>query len=646
MESLSSILGPLRLDAKKFTTNPVDEYRSHISELLADLTGGEPAVIKSALQSTQILGKGDLNLAVPALRLPGNPNDTARKIQEEFPSNSPLVERPIVDRSFVQFFFKPAPLAAIVLPLTLDEADSYGRDPTMGLRDPNDPSNGPKRIVIDFGSPNIAKPFHQGHLRSTIIGGFLANVYEQSGWDVVRLNYLGDWGKQYGVLGVGFLDYGSQQELERDPIDHLFQVYVEISALARKQKEDISKKEAHIAELKAKNEPIEALEAELQTDCYNSVDERARRYFKQMCDGDGDALRLWSTFRELSIEQYKKTFARLNIHYDVYDGESQIKEASMKEAARILEEKGFSEESQGARIVDLTKYSKKLGKAIVQKKDGTSIYLTRDIGAVFERFEKYRYDKMIYVIANQQDLHMMQLIKIIELMGRPNLAESLQHVNFGLVAGMSTRKGTVKFLDDILRDAADKMHEVMRANESKYTQVKDPEKTADILGISAVIVQDMSGKRINGYTFDMDRMTSFEGDTGPYLQYSHARLCSIIRKADVQLEELKKAEFSLLTEKHATDLVRTLAQWPDVFRNTYKTQEPVTVLTYLFKLTHALNSSYDHLNVLKSETEVKRARLALYCSVKNVLCSGMKILGLNPVTRVALEGLYGMNNTK
>lgn len=382
-----------------------------------------------------------------------------------------------------------------MLPLILELGADYGRDLTLGLRDPSDPAKGRKRVVVDFGSPNIAKPFHAGHLRSTIIGGFLANLYEQANWEVVRLNYLGDWGKQYGVLGVAFADYGSEDELQRDPINHLFHIYVKASAKARDQQALIKGKEDELAQRKTLGEPTDTVELALQQLRDESVDERARRYFKRMCDGESEELALWKRFREQSIERYKETFARLNITYDVYGGESQIKESSMEAAARILEEQGLSEDSQGAKIIDLTKYSKKLGKAIVRKKDGTSIYLTRDIGAVFERYEAYQYDKMLYVIANQQDLHMAQLIKIIELMGRDDLASRLQHINFGLVLGMSTRRGTVRFLDDILRDTADKMHEVMRSNPAKYAQVANPEKTADILGISAVLVQDMSGKR-------------------------------------------------------------------------------------------------------------------------------------------------------
>jgi arginyl-tRNA synthetase len=272
---------------------------------------------------------------------------------------------------------------------------------------------------------------------------------------------------------------------------------------------------------------------------------------------------------------------------------------------------------------------------VVKKKDGTSLYLTRDIGAMMERFDKYHFDKMIYVVASQQDLHLAQLFKIVEVMGFPDLASRCVHVNFGMVLGMSTRKGTAKFLDDILRDVGDKMHEVMRANEDKYKQVEDPVKTADTLGISAVMVQDMTGKRINNYTFDMNRMTSFEGDTGPYLQYAHARLSSIVRKVATQAtpEDLLNADYSLLKEKQAIDLVRSLAQWPDTFLQTVKTQEPITTLTYLFKMTHALSSSYDHLQVVGSEPALLKARMALYVCARQVLSNGMRLLGLTPLDR-------------
>lgn len=500
----------------------------------------------------------------------------------------------------------------------------YGRNKFNGLRDPSDPSQGKKRIIVEFSSPNIAKPFHAGHLRSTIIGGFIANVYEAAGWDTIRINYLGDWGKQYGLLALAYERYGSEEELKKDPINHLYELYVKMNADMSKEKEDIAKE-------KAEGKDITEREA-------NSLDEQARQYFRKMVDGDPAAVALWKRFRELSIVRYKQTYARLNIHFDDYSGESQVTEEAMERTAKQMAEKKISTESEGAMIVNFAelipgKEGKRLERPIVRKKDGTALYLTRDISELLNRHEKYKFDKMIYVVASQQDLHLRQLFKIIELLGHKEIADKVQHITFGLVLGMSTRKGTAKFLDDILRDVADKMHEVMKKNDVKYCQVANPEATADILGISSVMVQDMSGKRINNYKFDMDTMTSFEGDTGPYLQYAHARICSIERKAALSKEDLASADLSLLTEAHAIDLIRLLAQWPDVVSTVLKSLEPTNILTYLFKMTHVLSGSYDHLRIVGSEPELKKARMALYDAARIVLANGMKLLGLDPVER-------------
>jgi len=379
--------------------------------------------------------------------------------------------------------------------MILKSGPVYGFNQNLGLKDPADPSQGRKKMIVEFSSPNIAKPFHAGHLRSTIIGGFLANLYEGAGWDVTRMNYLGDWGKQYGVLALGFEKFGSEEELLANPIGHLYDVYVKISKISHDEGEELKALKEQIKQAQEKGEDVKELEEKVQKIEEEGVDEQARKYFKRMVDGDPEALGVWKRFRDLSIEKYKATYARLNIRYDEYSGESQVKDESMDHAAKVLAETGVSEESEGAVVVDLTKYSKKLGKALVKKKDGTSLYLTRDIGAAAERFEKYKFDKMIYVVASQQDLHLAQLFKIMEVMGRKDISERCQHINFGMVLGMSTRKGTAKFLDDILRDVGEKMHEVMRKNEDKYKQVEDPEKVADVLGISAVMVQDMKGKR-------------------------------------------------------------------------------------------------------------------------------------------------------
>ncbi len=309
------------------------------------------------------------------------------------------------------------------------------------------------------------------------------------------MNYLGDWGKQYGVLANGYQQFGSEQELLKDPIAHLFDVYVKINERKTPQDKVIKEKKEQLKAIQEKGESTEELEKELAGLVEESEDEKARKYFKRMEDGDEEALALWRKFRDLSIAKYKETYSRLNIQYDRYSGESQVTAESIDTAVQTLENTGVSQHSEGAVIVDLTSHSKKLGKAIVKKKDGTSLYLTRDIGELLQRYKDYTFDKILYVAASQQDLHMAQLFKIVELMGRKDISDKCQHINFGMVLGMSTRKGTVKFLNDILHDVGEKMHEVMRANQAKYEQVEEPEKTADIVGITAVMVQDMSGKR-------------------------------------------------------------------------------------------------------------------------------------------------------
>ncbi|KAI5465386.1 hypothetical protein BGZ63DRAFT_373448 [Mariannaea sp. PMI_226] len=606
-------------------TNPVDIYRSHITGLMHEITGVDTSIIYPAVQWTQSLDKGDAILAVPALRVKGKkPNELSEEWVSKFPE-SPLVEKPIAAGPFISFFFKPGVLTKFLIPNIRSHGENFGKNPNNGLKDPKDPNSGKKKMIVEFSSPNIAKPFHAGHLRSTIIGGFLSKLYEAAGWDVTRINYLGDWGKQYGLLALAWEKWGEEEALQADPINHMFNLYVRINQDMAVEKEEIDTK-------KAAGEDVTELLA-------NCLDEQARKYFRRMTDGDETAVALWKRFRDLSIVRYKQTYSRLNIEYDVYSGESQVPESDMEISAKVLADKGVSEDSNGAVLIDFSKHvagkpGKSLEKAVIRKRDGTALYLTRDISELLNRHKKYNFDQMIYVVASAQDLHLKQLFKTVELMGHGDVAKKCQHINFGLVLGMSTRKGTVKFLDDILRDVAETMHEVMKKNETKYSQIENPEAVADILGISSVMVQDMSGKRINNYKFNMETMTSFEGDTGPYLQYAHARLCSIGRKAGLSEEELASADLSLLTEKHATDLVRLLSQWPDVVQNTLKTLEPTTILTYLFKMTHAVSSSYDHLRIVGSEKELQKARMALYDAARTVLSNGMKLLGLSPVERM------------
>lgn len=593
-----SIKEPKNVEGSFPDVNVVDVMRNYISDELSQIAGIDASIIFPALEWTNTQERGDLLIPIPRLRIKGgNPKDLAEEWASKFPLGD-FLSNVEANGPFLQFFFNADFLFKVVIPDILNRKDEYGACKMVEN----------KKVIVEFSSPNIAKPFHAGHLRSTIIGGFISNLYEKLGWDVTRMNYLGDWGKQFGLLAIGFERYGSEEALAKDPIHHLFEVYVKINKDIEEEGDSL---------------PLE-----------QSTNGKAREYFKKMEDGDENALKIWKRFREFSIEKYIDTYARLNIKYDVYSGESQVSKKSMEKALKIFEEKKLTHEDKGAVLIDLTKFNKKLGKTIVQKSDGTTLYLTRDVGAAMDRYEKYHFDKMIYTIACQQDLHTAQFFEILKQMDF-EWADRLQHINFGMVQGMSTRKGTVVFLDNILEETKEKMHEVMKKNEAKYAQIEHPEEVADLIGISAVMIQDMQSKRINNYEFKWERMLSFEGDTGPYLQYAHSRLRSVERNAsEISPETWTSADFSLLSEPAAALLVRLLAQYPDVLRNALKTHEPATIVTYLFKLTHQVSSCYDVLWVAGQTKELATARLALYAAARQTLYNGMRLLGLTPVERM------------
>ncbi|KAK9459014.1 uncharacterized protein V1516DRAFT_693085 [Lipomyces oligophaga] len=645
--------------------NPFDLFRSHIAALLAPISGVAPDLLVTSLENTLLPERGDMVIAIPRLRIKGqDPEQLAAKWAEEFPK-SDLLDKVMARGKFLQFFFNPLFLYRSVIPMILKENSSYG----------NSSIGAGKRVIVEFSSPNIAKPFHAGHLRSTIIGGFLSSLHERHGFDVIRINYLGDWGKQFGLLAVGFKTFGNEAELENDPINHLFKVYVTVNS-AHSSEKSVADKVEEIANLEKKletelseedktrtTEALKASQEELPKliaaarDCAvildpNSslknidisdidpnvfasrpVDTEAKAYFKAMEDGDASALALWSRFRSLSIKKYRDTYKRLNISYTEYSGESQVKEESMQRVIDILDKRGLLYTDRGAKLLDFKPFNKKLGKALIQKSDGASLYLTRDLGAALERYEKYKFDKMIYVVASQQDLHLAQLFKLMELCEFP-FAKNMQHVNFGMVQGMSTRRGTVVFLDTILQETQQAMHDVMKKNEAKYEQIDNPDEVADLVGISAVMIQDMQAKRVNNYEFNWQRMLSFEGDTGPYLQYAHSRLCSVERRAGFSTEEILAADYTLLTEPVAGELMRVLAQFPENLLFALRNSEPSTVVSYLFKLTHIVSSCYNVLWVAGQPDELAKARLALYCAARGVLRSGMVLLGLTPVERM------------
>ncbi|XP_053342496.1 probable arginine--tRNA ligase, mitochondrial isoform X2 [Clarias gariepinus] len=428
------------------------------------------------------------------------------------------------------------------------------------------------RTLVEYSSPNIAKKFHAGHLRSTIIGHFIANLKQALGIDVIRVNYLGDWGMQFGLLGAGFQRLGSQDKLKENALQHLFEVYVQVNQ-----------------------------EAELD----ESVRWDAAEFFRRLEQRDEQALLLWKQFREITVQEYRRIYQRLGVHFDHYSGES-FHQSKTQEVVTDLRTCGLLKTTEkGTGVVDLSEQGDMSSYSTVVRSDGTSLYITRDIAAALERKQMFGFDEMIYVTDKSQSAHFRQLFRILGLMGH-DWADRCVHVPFGLVKGMSTRRGDVVFLEDVIDEARNRMLHKMK--QSKTTKVVcDPELTADQIGISALIIQDFKGPLIADYVFDWERVLQAQGDTGVFLQYTHARLRSLLR---TQGDETH-------THFDASHL-----------------QDPRSISILQHLMSHLVSSAHRDLPVKGSPTDVAQARLRLFAGSCSVLANGMKILGLTPVEKM------------
>ncbi|KAJ7214087.1 arginyl-tRNA synthetase [Mycena pura] len=608
----------------------IDECRESIAKAVSTCLHID---FEAAYGGVDLGKKGvDFTVAIPRFRLKEKPQELAERVQKYISEHpDPLIDHSNTDGGFIHFMIRDRALMRSVLDQVF-RMSKPSKSAPHGLYGTNKSGKG-KKVVIEYSSPNIAKPFHAGHLRSTIIGTFISNLYAANGWDVVRLNYLGDWGVQFGLLAVGFRKYGSETALSANAIMHLYEVYVKVNV----------------------DKDLETASGASPT-----MDE-ARGIFKAMEDGDPEALSLWRRFRDLSVEAYKNVYARLNIEFDEYVGESLVTNDNIENTMRELRNKGLLSEkhkweSQPGRnyklppptddagnplrdenpawAVDLHRF--KLDKPVVQKPDGTTIYMVRDIAGAIQRYDKYKFDKMIYVVGDEQDLHCAQFFKILELMDAP-FVNRLQHINFGKVKGMRTREGNVKFLEEIIDIAKESMLTQMQTNAEKISNVAHPHATSDQIGMTCVKIQDMQAKRINAYAFDISRMTSFEGDTGAYLQYAHSRLCSVERKvaAEISLcEDPAEVNTDLLVEPKAREIAYVLACYPEVVRMAFKVSEPSTIVSYCFKLSHVISSAWETLIVKGQYKHLAEARLLVFVCARMVLASGMRLLSLTPLDRM------------
>ncbi|KAI9256056.1 arginyl-tRNA synthetase [Helicostylum pulchrum] len=564
-------------------------FRRAIAKPLASLSNQTEQKVLGILNTPKIALNHQFGVPIPKLASTTNPVTYCKELASKFEPNQ-YIEKVTPVGQFLQFDVRPDSYIRHTLNQVYDEKELYGTSKSQQ-----------GTVLIDYSSPNIAKPFHAGHLRSTILGNFIKNIHDACGYKTVGINYLGDWGKQYGLLAIGFDMFGDEAELKRDPIHHLYQVYVKINALAKQDA---------------------------------TIDSQANAYFKKMEQGDPEALSQWRKFREISIDTYKHIYKRLNVDFDVYSGESQT-EKYIPQVYDLLEKYNLMETTEdGACVIDLEEY--KLGKAIIKRADGTSLYMTRDLASLALRRDMFgQFKKAVYVIGTEQDLYLRQLFKISELIHQhdPTWPIDLYHANFGRVMGMSTRKGTVIFLQDILDTAKDQMLTNIKAgNQIKMEQLESIDQVAEKLGSSAVIIQDMVAKRVKNYEFSWDRMTTAKGYTGVYLQYTYARMCGIERNVDIAITN--EADLSLLKEPQAFELALTISQFPDIVQSSCKAMEPSMLVQYLFKLAHAIGQANTTLRVKGEDKSTAEARLLLFWAAKTTLGNGLKLVGINPLNRM------------
>ena len=487
---------------------------------------------------------------------------------------------------YINFFVNKSQLAETVIKDVLTKKEKYGHS-DLGKD---------KTIVIDFSSPNIAKPFHIGHIRTTVIGNALYKIYDSQGYNTVRINHLGDYGTQFGKLIVAFKLWGNKEAVEANPIPELLKLYIQFHDEAERHPE---------------------------------MEDEARAWFTKLENGDKEAKELWQWFRDESLKEFARVYDLLDIEFDSYNGESFYSD-KMDRVIDIIKDKGLLQESQGTNIVDLEEYN--MPPALITKNDGSTLYMTRDLAAALYRKENYDFEKCIYVVGSQQSLHFQQLFKVLELVGF-EWAKDMVHVPFGMVAleegTMSTRKGRVVFLEDVLKQAIEKTKETML---TKNPNALNVDEIAKQVGVGAVVFQELSNSRIKDYTFSWSRTLSFEGETGPYVQYTHARCCAVLRKAEEEVTT--DINYELLNDVDSEEVLKVIASFNKTILNAMRKNEPHIITRFVLDLAQAFNKFYHDNSILVEDAELRKARLALVCATRQALENGLKLLGMQAPERM------------
>ena len=520
--------------------------------------------------------------AFPCFRLASiykkSPNMIAQEIIGKINENENF-EKIAVAGPYINFKINKAILSKLIIEEVMEKKDKFGSSKT---------GEG-KNIVVEYSSVNIAKPFHMGHIRSTMIGYSLYKIYNFLGYNAIGINHLGDYGTQFGKLIVAYKLWGNKEAIEKDPIPELLKIYVKFHKEAEEKPE---------------------------------LDDEARAWFTKLENKDEEAVELWTWFRSVSLVEFERVYNMLGVHFDYFTGESFYSDM-IPNLLEEMKEKNVIKDDEGIGIVELEDYD--MPNSVITKSDGSSLYITRDLTAAKYRKETFNFDKNIYVVGSQQNLHFKQWKKIIELLGY-DWASDCVHVPFGMVGleegSLSTRNGRVVFLEDVLKKAIEKTKEIIN---EKNPDLENKDKVAEQVGVGSVVFQELSNNRIKDYTFSWEETLSFEGETGPYVQYAHARACSVLRNANVELEHI---DYSLLDDKYSFDLIREISKFNSVVEKAAVKYEPSLVTRYITHLAQLFNRFYHENPILIDDIELKKARLALVMSFKYAVKNGLALIAL------------------
>ena len=480
---------------------------------------------------------------------------------------------------YVNFAIDHEKLISQTLDEVLSEKEHYG-----------DQKLGEGNVPIDMSSPNIAKPMSMGHLRSTVIGNSIAETMKKVGYTPIKINYLGDYGTQFGKLIYAYKRWGNEEDVKKDPIMNLFKYYVKFHEEAEKDPK---------------------------------LDDEGRAWFKKLEDGDPEAVELWQWFREVSLADFKRIYKELGVDFDSYKGEAFFND-KMQPVIDELKEKGLLHESRGAQVVDMGEDE---NPALIVKSDGSSIYLTRDLAAAIYRMNTYHFVKMLYVVGNEQAQHFVELKTVLKKMGY-DWADRIHHVPFGLITQngkkLSTRKGNVVFLDQVLGDAVDLASKQI---DQKNPNLANKEQVAHDVGVGAVIFHDLKNDRIENFDFDLDEVVRFEGDTGPYVQYTNARAQSVLRKAAKMGQEPNLSNNSL-NDDWSFSVAKALADFPRIIARSSDKFEPSVIAKYALDVAKKFNKYYANVKILTEDEQIN-SRLALVEATSIVLTEALRLLGVN-----------------